>query len=259
MIRRQISRMIGVSALSVFVAGATSGQEQYKVMVKLTGPVAVTGCSSVPRDFGLVIDDQDGRDDRLPLTRVSGCLWTGGPFPFNPGRSHFSLRLGIARTDCEKATLLDHVAWMAFECCQAPSAQEVKVHADLPFAVSYVRQVPPFPRGAASTRCVENSALPAGDGFLDDVEFRKEVVRLQLGRRHARQEDPGLRVNWLSAAELQGDGMTLDTVVDALARQRAYGDVSSPTLSSDAIDLDRKTLKEFRLRKLVVRELPSRR
>lgn len=259
MIRRRMSLVSGAVVLSVFVVASARAQEQHKVMVVLTGPVTTTGCSSVPREVSLVIDDKDGREDRFTLTRSSACRWTGGPFPLDY-RSHFSLRLGIARTDCERPTLLDNVAWVAFECCRATAVRQVKVHTEFPGALSYIRQVPPSHEGAASVPCIEHSAFPAGDGPVDDVDIDKEWVRLQFGRSQADVNNSGLLVNRLFAAGTKRpkEGLSLDGVVDALAIQRASGDASAPTFSSNAYDFDRKSLQNLRLNTLVVKELMVR-
>jgi hypothetical protein len=51
-------------ALLVLVAAAAHAQEKHKVMVVLTGPVTATGCANVPGPVSLVIDDEDGRNER---------------------------------------------------------------------------------------------------------------------------------------------------------------------------------------------------
>jgi len=257
--RRTSCASFSACVLLVLVAAAAHAQEKHKVMVVLTGPVTATGCANVPGQVSLVIDDEDGRNDRFPLTRSAACRWTGGPFPLGVG-SHFSLRLGIARTDCEKATLLDGVAWVAFDCCRAPAVRQIKVHTEVPGAVSYVRQVPPTRGGAASTPCIEHSAFSAGDGMVDDVDVGKEWVRLQFGLSQADVHKSGLLVNRLIAAatKVPPEGLNLDAVVDVLAIQRASGDSSNPTFSSNAYDCDRETLKKLRLKALVVNELTHR-
>jgi hypothetical protein len=217
--------------------------------------VLVTGarCGELKNVF-LVIDDDDLEDLWIRLEPAGTCRWTadlGENGSLSTARSHFSLRVDFARTDCRKAAANEEkiAAELEFSCCTQGPLRSVGVTTDPPMPVSYLRDVRP---SAASRipgiKCIERGTFAEGTGAIRSTQFSGEDVYLQFGMIKPKPAMLGLLLD--------------DTVIDKgplvltpadiayrLAVQRAQGKGrTTPTLSSNAIAMDMKTLGALKLR-----------
>ena len=242
---------------------ATARAQVHDPVTSRTLDVTIGGahCLKFPDEISVVMDDEDGSTYHFPITGGPGCHWTGKALgTFDASLTHFSLRLGIARTDCrtveetykDPAEGLMRVARLTFECCaqDLKPVQQVTISTDRPVSVSYLRRVPKSrERGRLrSVPCTEHAVFTHGTGTIDHVQFQSETLRLQLGEKVPKPESPGLliRVPTFKKGKKANYPLHLDRddVVSAFIEQRAQGEAGDPNLSSNAIEIDYKRLKE---------------
>jgi len=240
-------------ALVCLLLAAAAAQAQ------LTTPhvnVLITGadCGKLHSVF-LVIDDDDSKDEWIPLDNAGNCRWTAnlGERTLSTRLSHFSLRIDSGRTDCHRAAVDEeqHAARLQFACCSESRKgplRDVRVTTKPPMPVSYVRDVPKDPDTRTDgIKCIEMAAFRAGTGEIRHTQFSAEDVYLQLGVLKPQRQPFGLLLDDVVAHAgtlvLTRDGVTYRLIVQ---RARGKGG-SSPTFSSNAISIDVKKLGELKL------------
>ena len=246
-----------INRLSVFLlmitAAAHAQVNRDTIKIFLTGDIVREGMCKNVKAMSVVINDDEKRT--FSATPVSDCVWTADPGSYNAAESHFSLRLGFARTECRKADPYQTPPRLEFACCSGPHSHTVTLAVDPTIPSSYLRRVP---SRAKSIPCVEYGVLDQdSSGTIFDVQPPKEKLVLQLGLEEPDRDDPGMPIN-IRALEHHATGRmpTLHIkqtgLADLLAEQRAQANGSSPNLSAVAIDLDVRKLKELKFQSLDV-------
>jgi hypothetical protein len=217
--------------------------------------VYITGARCVElRNVFLVIDDDDLESRWILLKALGDCHWTadlGESGSVSTALSHFSLRAGIARTDCHEAAPNEEklAAELEFTCCRQGPLRDVHVTTEPPMPVSYLRKVlrdPTAPRRIRPIDCVEVGTFLTGTGAIRQGQFSGEAIYLQLGELKPKRRMLGLPLNDIVVDDgvlvLTRDGLTYRLIV-----LRARGKVrSAPTFSSNAISIDIKRLDELK-------------
>jgi hypothetical protein len=247
--RPVVRRVWLAAALSLFVVSGLRADKVKQLDVTLDP------CPALPEHVHLVMDDEDGRVYRIELEPVAGCHWikrfTGG---FSTSLSHFSLRLGIARTECHKAIAEQDTGHVHFNCCSREAVRSVTIKpTPSKIPVSYLREVSTTWPGLRrpdwqAVPCLENGILLAGEA-IDHVQFGSEKIHLQIGLPDPNRQIIGLRVNDLRRASGgEYEPLMFDDVVYRLIVQRA----DTGSLSPNAIELDVVKLREIKLEKLEI-------
>jgi hypothetical protein len=218
-----------------------AGVHAQTVNVRLT-----PGCSGVPDTIYVVVDGNERL--AIPLTRTAGCSWTGPDLNAllrQPGQHTYSLRVGIARTDCRYAPApAGPVMTLTVPCCQKGPVQDLAVDALPPMAFGYLRWV--RRRSQPSVPCTEG----AGRGVrpILDVDYSMETVMLQLGTSEGDRKKAGLVLN-----DVKKSPLTRNDVIDALIRQRSGPKAhAAPSFSGPAIDWSIAQLTRLGLHRLAV-------
>lgn len=215
--------------------------------------VGVTGkrCGEL-KEVYLVINGEDLEERWVRLEPAGSCHWTAdlGDGSISTSVAQFSLRGDFARSDCQKAAAdeTDLSANLEFACCVAGPLRNVSVRIQPPMPISYVRNVRPFAGDRIQgMKCTEGATFSEGQGSIGHVQFSGESVFLHLGPTNRKQPALGLLLDDI----VVDDGvlvLTRDDVVYRLIVQRAKGkERSAPTLSSNAITVDIRTLGELKL------------
>jgi hypothetical protein len=169
------------------------------------------------------------------------------------------------RTDCQpaKVDLNQRVARFTFAKINTQLAQKVTIHPTtihptvLPaedFYISYVRRLPS--RSPETVPCNERAHLLADQyNPINAVRLPNEQLVLQFGTR---PDAPGLRINDVLnlIQDVGGDEARIlapDDIVYVFTVRHGKGDASSPHVSSSAIDIEIRKLKDARLDKLEVK------
>ncbi len=247
-------------ALCLLAAGFASAQDAVTSMLDIE--VQGVDCSRLTGKLFLVRDGVDGYPIELKPGAV--CHWNLTLPSFDTKISYFSLRLGLARTQCHKAKAVRKgpgvwVAELKFKCCIAGTVETVTVRMKPEDPISYVRKVLKedvpgvFPAPPESRECLEMSVFSNGGGTIEQVQFEGEQIRLQLGERVPRPDGFGVIINPPRGQQKKRDEMTPDGVVWRMAVQRAKGlDRSAPNLSTSAIAVDIVKLSQLKLETLAV-------
>jgi hypothetical protein len=199
-------------------------------------------CNNVPNEIRVVMNDDE--NDAFPATRTApdSCRWNGilrGPVP---PRSHFSLRLGIGRTDCHTVENPGgSVVRLRFECCAAEPARIVGINTVQAVIVGYVRAIQKT-SDVRSVPCSEHGVFDEGEGTVEDVQFGREKLSLQLDQE-PNPRMPGLLVDDPAVVRNAGRGgqktlVPRSAILYALALQRKRkhgGDLSSNAGDDDLI------------------------
>jgi hypothetical protein len=254
MIGIQAIRVCAASALSLGIAAAAYAQEgtTNKLDIRLRG----YDCTLVTGVFVVMLDD-DERE--IVADKVGNCHWTADTSPdrFLTNLTHFSLRLvGMARTNCARATWDETSAVAILQIVPHGPVQQITITPDpASIRLPYVREVPGSDKDIF---CTENGVLPRK---VRDVHFESEKLRLLLFEN--KKDVCGLMVNDLPAIkkgrEKKGAALLLkrSDVVDALAKQRNGTDACyMPNLSSAAIDISEKALRDRKLTSLTIKVDP---
>jgi len=232
---------------------ALSAQAQQTSRVKI-----VLGACIQEAGVMTVVVNGDERGALNPRERDREGNWIATvEEPFFISNAVASLRVNGGRTGCRGAVAADDetrryasVAKFTFMCDER-EAWNVVIEPKPGIHYSYVRRLP---RDKTSTDaldrdCVEDGAFVGRKTALD-VRFPEEEFRIQLGATKPDRRALGLRVDSLPKTQ---DGFhTPDGVLVALIYQRARADQTVPTLSSTAIDIDTKNLKDLKLEGLFV-------
>jgi hypothetical protein len=250
---------LAINALLFVLFAASTLQAQIttsRVNVLVTG----ARCGELKNVF-LVIDGDDVEDRWIRLEPAGACRWTadlGEGGTLSTALSKFSLRVDFARTDCRQAVANEEklAAELEFPCCSQGPLRSVRVTTDPPMPVSYLRDVRPM----AGTRnrgikCIEEGMFAEGMGAIRSTQFSGEDVFLQLGADKPKPKIPGLLLD-----DIVVDGgprvLTRDDVVYRLTVQRAQGKMqTTPTLSSNAIAIDKKKLGDLKFRQATIEVL----
>lgn len=243
-----MTRLVLIETLVFVLLTASAAQAQLTtsiVKVHITGD----GCDQL-ENVRLVINGNDFPESRVRLKRVEGCEWEAdlGDATISTSTARFSLRAGVARSDCQKAAANEKPRFANLHFSYRPGTfrnVSVKIEPSMPF--SYVRKVPLSRNpGALGVPCTEQAMFPEGEGAIGNTDFSGEDVYLHL---------------WPVARNQQTFGLLLDKVVSdkgpmvlgrhdvaqRLTVQRAQGKGgSAPTLSSNAIDFDLRKLAELK-------------
>lgn len=218
-------------------------------------------CGGAPDDIYIVLDDDDGSENKA---QREGNIWVWTPPKalILGDRAHASIRFGGSRTDCRNASWSryakdpsQYVATFTFQGCSEEPARNVTVRANPLIHVSYVRTLPAAPRGTGADRspapCLEQSSFvaePKRAHTIHAVWFEAETLRLQMNRDKATLNEPGLRVNdivnEIEANKVEGKVFDAAGVAYLFSVQRGKGRDGSPNLSSSAIDIDIKKMKD---------------
>lgn len=244
-----------VLALSLTAVAASAQITTRKIDIRLDGKP----CTTIRGNIFLVRDDEDGTKEWIEgIKQPDGCHWIGrASDSFDAELSHFSLRLGIGRTECHDSTGFEEkpFEWAArldFKCCNDAPTRRVKVLTDPEMPVSYWREVrvkmPGIARVHALAKpCIEQSLFEQGTGSIEQVQRGGEKIWLYLGTTNP--SFPGLSVPNVRSSDL----MTPDDVVYRLAIQRVNGAAKSPaSLSSNAIEIDVIKTRKLKLNTLRV-------
>jgi len=231
----------------VFLAAAAAQAQITTAHVK----VLVTGkhCGEL-KDVALVINGDDLEERWIKLDPAGACRWTAdlGDGTISTSTAKFSLRAGLARSDCQKAAAneAELSANLEFSCCAEGPFRNVKVTIDPPMPATYVRDVRPSAADRIpGIRCIEKATFLQGRGAIDDAQFDSEQVFLHLGPFDPKRQTLGLLLND-TVVDSGVLVLTRDGVVYRLTVQRAKGKMqSAPALSSNAISLDIKKLGEL--------------
>jgi len=203
-------------------------------------------------DVVVVMDGDDQGSKRADPSRR--CEWTfQSPVgSFNTKITRFSLRLGRARTRCQKASFdaEKRRARVAFRCCEKGPVQQISVDFTPSVSMEYAREV----IGArGDERCIEWGSIP---GTLTDVQFDVEKVRLDIfpGKLPA----CGLVLNHAKGVKSARNGapvsLTKADIVDVLRTQANAGeDCRAPASAGTAIDIAEATLSRQPLKSIEVK------
>jgi hypothetical protein len=228
-------------------------------------------CSDGDKILAVINGDERNQHLLRPDERVSGTSVWIFPWPdkrpsaFPNAKLTASLRLKHARTYCRIAEQQpnrtgDLIASFSFPCDGQP-AQEVNIlteSTDQAVAVplSYVRMIGKNPdsQDNGDCECLETGGS-SGALAVPAVRFPAEAFWLQIGRTLPRRKAPGLFVNDPAVIEHAENGghrvLDREDVVCALAAQRVAGRQGpNPDLSSNAMEVDSKTLEDIRLKSI---------
>jgi hypothetical protein len=238
--------------VSSLLALSAQAQQTSRVKIVLGACIQETGLLTV-----VVNGDEKGALNPRERDREGNWIATvKEPFFISDGVA--SLRVNGSRTGCRGAVAADDeaapryasVAKFTFMCDER-EAWNVVIEPKPGIHYSYVRRLP---RDKTSTDaldrdCIEDGAFIGRKTALA-VRFPDEELRIQLGVTKPDRHALGLRVNSLPKTR---DGFhTPDGILVALLYQRARADQTVPTLSSTAIDIDTKNLKQLKLEGLFV-------
>ncbi len=216
--------------------------------------VLVTGkrCGEL-KDVYLVINGNDLEDRWVKLEPAGTCRWTadlGGTISTSSAK--FSLRAGVARTDCQKAAANEEklTANLVFACCDQSPLHDMAVKIEPPMPVTYVRNVRPHAASQVpGVPCTEMARFPDGQGAISSAQLSGEDVYLHFWPVSPKRPTPGLLVDDI-VGNAAGKGPRILNRADVAQRfmvQRAQGKAASaPTLSSNAYSLDLKKLAELK-------------
>jgi hypothetical protein len=175
-----------------------------------------------------------------------------------------SLRLGGARTNCQRAAPADDpenryapLALFTFKCDEQ-DAWPVVVQIDPKIAVSYVRRLEStnaLPNPDKDCACKEKDSFRDGKRTLEDVRFPVERLLLQLSVVPPNDQGLGLSINAITLHKQPSKdqySFNRDGLAGLLSLQRVKGEKSPPSLSSTAIDIDMAKLNKMGVTKLTV-------
>jgi hypothetical protein len=211
--------------------------------------VVVTGkrCGEL-KDVYLVINGNDLEDRWIKLEPAGTCRWTADlGSTISTTTARFSLRAGVARSDCQKAAANEAklTANLVFACCSPGLNVGVKI--EPPMRVTYVRNVRPY-SGAQipGVPCFEEATFPEGQGAISSAQFSGEDVYLHFWPAGPKQQTSGLLLDGI-VSDKSPRILNRDDVAQRLMVQRAQGKSAiAPTLSSNALSLDLKKLAELK-------------
>jgi len=153
-------------------------------------PERSDGCNDLPDTIYVIYDGRDSnvwpatRDTNIPCHYTTPVKGTGDAFTI--GRTVFSLRLGIARTDCRVASYINEdvqpfrrIGTLSFPF-KPRSAYDLTVTMSPDrFTASYDRRFPKIPKVAESLACYEPADIDK-ESLLRDVMFDRETVGIQF-------------------------------------------------------------------------------
>lgn len=215
--------------------------------------VLVTGKRCIElKDVYLVINGKDLEDRWVKLDPAGTCRWKtdlGDRGTISTDEARFSLRAGLARSGCQKASAneTEMTANLEFSCCIEGPFRSLRVKIEPSMPVSYARNVQPFPEDRSTgIPCSETATFTEGRGSISNAVFGREHIYLDLGPLNLKRVTLGLLLN-----NIVGDDgtriLTLDKVAFRLTVQRAQGKMrSAPGFSSNAITLDIKKLEKLK-------------
>ena len=224
-----------------------------QVHIELTGQVA-SHCAELRKSIVVVLDGNE--NDAFPADLVGNCKYDGTRSKtFSAEAAHFSLRLGIARTPCQQAEVLDgKSAQLIFDCCDLERAETVLLSVfpkNIPF--SYLRRVAAAPNG---TGCTEyHSYNGSSSAEIGSVQPGSEQLVLQLGFSKPDRNSFGTPIDDPTLKRFgKREGTTLQVgrkeLTAILAHQRLRGAGSAPNTSSLAFDVDQKKLDDLKFERL---------
>ncbi len=238
-----------VKTLICVLLAATAAQAQ---ITTSNVKVLVTGkrCGEL-KDVYLVVNGKDREENWVKLEPAGICRWKVdlGDGTITTSSAKFSLRAGVARSDCQKAAAneTEMSANLEFACCAQGPLRNVSVKIEPPMPVTYVRDVRPF-AGARipGIPCFERATFPDGQVAIGSTQFSGEDVYLHLWPAGRKQQTLGLLLDDI-VVDKGALVMTRNDVAQRLMVQRAQGKgKSAPTLSSNAISLDLQKLAEVK-------------
>lgn len=242
-------RIRAIETLLCALLAATAAQAQIttsNVNVLVRGK----GCGDL-KDVYLVVNGKDREENWVMLEPAGTCRWKAdlGNGTISTKSAQFSLRAGVARSDCQRAapneTEMSANLEFAFSSQGPPRNVSVKVEPPMP--VSYVRDVRPF--AGARVRgipCFEWAKFDDGQVAISNTQFMGEDVYLHFWPAGPKQQTSGLLLNDIDA-DKGPRVLNRDDVAQRLMVQRAQGKAAiAPTLSSNALTLDLKKLAELK-------------
>jgi len=222
---------------SLLLAAAVAHAQNVKVQL-------TPQCNGVHDTIYVVVDGNERL--RIPVQRERpGCQWTGvdrNALFAKRGEHTYTLRLGIARTDCQPAPpAIDGVTNLNVPFEKRPT-YDLRVAPVPPMTFGYLRWV--RRRSPTSIPCTEYGGRHSQPVL--DVDYGMETVMLQLDLADGDRTKAGLILN-----EVNVSSLTRNDVIDALIRQRSGPRANAaPSFSGPAIDLSIAGLTKRGLRSL---------
>jgi hypothetical protein len=217
-----------------------------------------TQCRDWPLPLVVMNGDEADKSFKVTQDGDGSCRWTATRRAGNEiGRtfdtefSQFSLRLGVARTNCKHAKPAGKSeATLTFRCCM-PTSRNIRISTPSGMAISFVRGVPKTAFEPDSIDCVETPsfttdpleiesawflpvALSPTPPILADVfgnAARFENIWIQFNTAKADVTAPGLIINDRSVTKYLKNGqgsLTREQIASALVVQRSQGRAGMP-------------------------------